>query len=138
MFRLPVWFWVLKFNLSTPSLIRMVFGSLCCPADLVVPSFPNPIIHLGYVPVWACVPFHCSVVTRWKPIGFTDFVSFGCFEKAVYIVNNFIVIVIQQVSHREKNHGFIVFRLFGSQKRKFFHRCHFFECLWMIQEIVDF
>ena len=41
-------------------------------------------------------PLIVSVLWRWEPLGFVDFIRFRCFQKAIYVMNSIVMIVIQK------------------------------------------
>ena len=47
----------------------------------------------------AYVPLYCPGFMALEPVGLIDFVSFRCLQKAIYVMNSVVVIVIQKVTH---------------------------------------
>ena len=45
---------------------------------------------------WACVPLIARFLWRWEPEDFIAFFDFGCFQKAVYILNSIIMVFVQK------------------------------------------
>ena len=89
-------------------------------------------IHSEYVSYWAYVPFYCRVLCRWEAVGLIDFVSFRCHQKAIYVMNTVIMIVIQEVSYGGRIDWAKVFCLSRSQYRKTHHVCSCFEGLRLV------
>ena len=57
------------------------------------------------------------VLWRWEPVGLVDFIGFRCFQKALYVMNSIVRIVIQKVPHLGRIVWWNVFCLFRSQYR---------------------
>ena len=48
---------------------------------------------------WSYYPFIAFALRLWEPIGFGDFIDFGCFRKASFLKDSVVMNVIQNLPH---------------------------------------